>query len=304
LSQKLANFKKGQADVLSKAMGKKDRYTLDKMKGDFMKGATDLNHPEDKLNKIWTDWEAFAQYAFNKSHSTCYAFVAYQTAYLKAHYPAEYMAAVLNNNQNNIDKITFFMEECRRMNLPVLGPDVNESRKGFSVNKSGVVRFGLNAIKGVGESAVEDLILERETNGSYASIYDFVSRINQRTVNKRSLESLVLAGAFDSFTDLHRAQYFYATPSDNVSGIERLIRFGNQVQASKSATTNSLFGAMAMPDIKPPEMPACDTWSLPELLQKEKEVVGIYLSAHPLDGFKFEMKNFNFNTVDGFAVPM
>ena len=298
LSQKLANFTKGQADVLRKAMGKKDRYTLDKMKGDFMKGATDLNHPEDKLNKIWTDWEAFAQYAFNKSHSTCYAFVAYQTAYLKAHYPAEYMAAVLNNNQNNIDKITFFMEECRRMNLPVLGPDVNESRKGFSVNKSGVVRFGLNAIKGVGESAVEDLILERETNGSYASIYDFVSRINQRTVNKRSLESLVLAGAFDSFTDLHRAQYFYATPSDNVSGIERLIRFGNQVQASKSATTNSLFGAMAMPDIKPPEMPACDTWSLPELLQKEKEVVGIYLSAHPLDGFKFEMKNFNFNTVD------
>jgi DNA polymerase-3 subunit alpha len=298
LSQKLANFTKGQADVLRKAMGKKDRYTLDKMKDDFMKGATALQHPEDKLNKIWTDWEAFAQYAFNKSHSTCYAFVAYQTAYLKAHYPAEYMAAVLNNNQNNIEKITFFMEECRRMNLPVLGPDVKESRKGFSVNKSGVVRFGLNAIKGVGESAVEDLILERETNGNYASIYDFVSRVNQRTVNKRSLESLVLAGAFDSFTDLHRAQYFYATPSDNISGIERLIRFGNQVQASKSASTNSLFGAMAMPDIKPPEMPACETWSLPELLQKEKEVVGIYLSAHPLDGFKFEMKNFNFNTLD------
>ncbi|HXS35224.1 MAG TPA: DNA polymerase III subunit alpha [Flavipsychrobacter sp.] len=292
LSQKLAGFSKGDADVLRKAMGKKQKSILDKMKSQFVEGAKKKGHPETKLEKIWTDWEAFAQYAFNKSHSTCYAFVAYQTAFLKAHYPAEYMAAVLNN-QGNIDKIKFYMEECQRMGLAVLGPDVNESLKGFSVNKESVVRFGMNAIKGVGESAVEDIISERESGGPYTSVFDFIKRINQRTVNKKSLESLVLAGAMDNFKDLHRAQYFHLPPTDPVSGLERLIRFGNQFQASASVATNSLFGAGAMPEVKPPAIPVCEPWALPELLDREKEVVGIYLSAHPLDGYKFEMEHYN-----------
>ena len=293
LSQKLAGFSKGDADVLRKAMGKKQKAVLDKMKSQFVEGAKQKGHPEDKLNKIWTDWEAFAQYAFNKSHSTCYAFVAYQTAYLKAHYPSEYMAAVLNN-QGNIEKIKFYMEECQRMGLQVLGPDVNESLKGFSVNKEGIVRFGLNAIKGVGEAAVEDVIAEREGNGPYVSVFDFIQRVNQRTVNKRTLENLVLAGALDCFKDLHRAQYFYAPPTDPRTGLERLVAFGNQFQASASMATNSLFGAATMPDVKPPQIPVCEPWTLPELLDKEKEVIGIYLSAHPLDGFRFEMDHFNF----------
>jgi len=291
LSQSLAGFSKGDADVLRKAMGKKQKAVLDKMKGQFVEGAKAKGHPADKLEKIWTDWEAFAQYAFNKSHSTCYALVAYQTAYLKAHYPAEYMAAVLNN-QGNIDKIKFYMEECQRMGLQVLGPDVNESLKGFAVAKENVVRFGLNAIKGVGEAAVEDIIAEREANGPYLGVYDFIKRVNQRTVNKKSMESLVLAGALDCFPQMHRAQYFYAPSTDPVTGLERLVRFGNQVQASTSVATNSLFGEASMPEIKPPVMPECEKWGLPELLDKEKDVVGIYLSAHPLDGFKFEMDNY------------
>ena len=297
LSQSLAGFSKGDADVLRKAMGKKQKSVLDKMKGQFVAGATSKGHPEDKLNKVWTDWEKFAQYAFNKSHSTCYALVAYQTAYLKAHYPSEYMAAVLNN-QGNIDKIKFYMEECQRMGLEVLGPDVNESLKGFAVNIKGVVRFGLNAIKGVGEAAVEDIILEREKQGHYKSVFDFVQRINQRTVNKRTLENLVLAGAMDSFKELHRAQYFYAPVTDPKTGFERLIQFGSQVQASSSAATNSLFGATTMPDIKPPIIPTCDPWTLPDLLSREKEVIGIYLSAHPLDGYKFEMQHYGFVAIN------
>jgi len=292
LSQSIGGFSKGDADVLRKAMGKKQKAVLDKMKGQFINGAIAKGHPEDKLQKIWTDWEAFAQYAFNKSHSTCYALVAYQTAYLKAHYPAEYMAAVLNN-QGNIDKIKFYMEECQRMGLQVLGPDVNESLKGFAVAKENVVRFGLNAIKGVGEAAVEDIITEREANGPYLTVYDFIKRVNQRTVNKKSMESLVLAGALDCFTtQLHRAQYFYAPPTDPITGLERLVKFGNQFQASSSMATNSLFGASVMPEVKPPLIPECEKWGLPELLDREKEVVGIYLSAHPLDGFKFEMDNY------------
>lgn len=296
LSQKLAGFSKGDADVLRKAMGKKQKSVLDKMKGQFIAGATAKGYPEDKLQKIWTDWEAFAQYAFNKSHSTCYALVAYQTAYLKAHYPAEYMAAVLNN-QGNIEKIKFYMEECQRMGLLVLGPDVNESLKGFAVAKENVVRFGLNAIKGVGEAAVEDIITEREANGHFTTVFDFVKRVSQRTVNKKSMESLALAGALDCFSQMHRAQYFYAPPNDPVTGLERLMRFGNQIQASSSMAANSLFGAATMPEVKPPQIPDCDKWGLPELLDREKEVVGIYLSAHPLDGYKFEMTNFGFASI-------
>lgn len=292
LSQSLGGFSKGDADVLRKAMGKKQKAVLDKMKVQFIEGAKAKGHPESKLEKIWTDWEAFAQYAFNKSHSTCYAFVAYQTAYLKAHYPSEFMAAVMNN-ANSIEKITFFMEECQRMGIKVLGPDINESLKGFSVNKEGVVRFGLGAIKGVGEAAVEDLIAERETNGTFTSIFELVTRVNQRTVNKKSLESLVYAGAFDCFPQLHRAQYFYTPATEPISGIERIIRFGSQFQAASAVTVNSLFGDADMPDIKPPDMPKCEAWTLHELLEKEKEVIGIYLSGHPLDGFRFEMRHYN-----------
>ena len=297
LSQKLAGFSKGDADVLRKAMGKKQKSVLDKMKGQFVEGAKAKGHPEDKLNKIWTDWEAFAQYAFNKSHSTCYAFVAYQTVFLKAHYPSEFMAAVLNN-QGNIDKIKFYMEECQRMGLAVAGPDVNESLKGFSVNKESVIRFGMNAIKGVGEAAVEDLIAEREANGPYTSVFDLISRVNQRTVNKKTLEGMVLAGGLDSFKEMHRAQYFYAPPTDPVTGLERIARFGNQVQANASMASNSLFGESTMADVKPPAIPECPPWTLPELLDREKDVIGIYLSAHPLDGYKFEMKHYGFTPIN------
>ncbi len=293
LSQKLGGFSKGDADVLRKAMGKKQKAVLDKMKGQFMEGATAKGHPAEKLEKIWTDWEAFAQYAFNKSHSVCYALVSYQTGYLKAHYPAEYMAAVLNN-QGNIEKIKFHMEECQRMGLPVLGPDVNESLKGFSVPTDSTIRFGMNAIKGVGEGAVEDIIAERESGGPYLSVQDFICRIPSRTVNKKSLENLVLAGALDGFKELHRAQYFFAPPTDPVTGLERLARFGQQYEASKVIAANSLFGGTDAVEVRAPVIPTCEPWGLTELLEKEKEVVGIYISAHPLDGFKFEMNNFNF----------
>ncbi len=293
LSQKLGGFSRGDADILRKAMGKKQKAVLDKMKGQFLEGATAKGHPKAALEKIWHDWEAFAQYAFNKSHSVCYALVAYQTAYLKAHYPAEYMAAVLNN-AGSIDKIRGLMAECQRMGLPVLGPDVNESRKGFSVPTSTTIRFGLNAVKGVGEAAVEDLISEREEQGPFVSVYDFFSRINQKSINKKTLESLVLAGALDCFPDLHRAQYLFSPAVDPVSGLERLMRFGSQVQGAKAMTTNSLFGAVALPDIKPPSIPNCEPWNLSKTLEKEKEVIGIYISANPLDGFRWEMEHYHF----------
>ncbi|MCF8253142.1 MAG: DNA polymerase III subunit alpha, partial [Bacteroidia bacterium] len=225
LSQKIADFTKGDADTLRKAMGKKDRYTLDKMKGKFMEGASAKGFKSETLEKIWTDWEAFAQYAFNKSHSTCYAYVAFHTAYLKAHYPAEYMSAVLTTNLGNIEKVSFFMEECRRMGVPVLGPDVNESFASFSVNKSGKIRFGLNAIKGVGEAAVEAIIQERE-NGPFKSIFDLTKRVNLRAVNKKTIEALALAGGFDCFENITRSQYF-ANGTDDINCIEKAIRYGN-----------------------------------------------------------------------------
>ncbi|MBS1616802.1 MAG: DNA polymerase III subunit alpha [Bacteroidetes bacterium] len=291
LSQKLGGFSKGDADVLRKAMGKKQKAVLDKMKGQFIQGAMAKGHPEKTLEKIWTDWEAFAQYAFNKSHSVCYAMVAYQTAYLKAHYPAEYMAAVLNN-AGSIDKIRFFMEECQRMELNVSGPDVNESLKGFTVGAGNSIRFGMNAVKGVGEAAVEDIIKEREANGPFSSVFDFISRINPKSVNKKTLESLVLSGTLDSFKELHRAQYFFAPGNDPITGLERLTRFANQVQGARAMTSNSLFGAGTLPEIKPPLIPDCEPWNISELLEREKEMIGIYLSAHPLDGFRFELQHY------------
>jgi DNA polymerase-3 subunit alpha len=300
LAQSLAGFSKGDADVLRKAMGKKQKAVLDKMKAQFVDGAMKKGHPKDKLEKIWTDWEAFAQYAFNKSHSTCYAFVAYQTAYLKAHYPSEYMAAVLNN-AGSIEKITFFMEECKRMGLEVLGPDINESKKGFAVNKEGAIRFGLGGLKGVGEAAVDSIISERAQAGPYTSIFDMIKRINQRSVNKKTLESLAYAGAFDCFPELHRAQYFFIPQGDTSTGLEKIIKYGNIYQAQSQGTTNTLFGDLpAVLDIPTPKIPSCDPWSLTDRLDKEKEVTGIFMSGHPLDNFRFEMKHYGILPISEF----
>ncbi len=292
LSQKLANFTKGDADVLRKAMGKKDRKTLDKLKPQFIENAGKNGHDATILEKVWTDWEAFASYAFNKSHSTCYAFVAFQTGYLKAHYPAEYMACVLTHNQSNIDKVTFFMEECRRMGIPVLGPDVNESEVNFAVNKKGEIRFGLGAIKGVGEGAVEILIQERTTNGPFTSLFDLTKRVNLRAVNKKTLEGLAYAGAFDCFGNVHRAQYFASAGTDEPNVLEKAIRYGSNAQNNDSANQQSLFGGVSTVTLTEPVIPACEPWSLMEKLHKEKEVIGMYLSGHPLDDFKLEFKTF------------
>ncbi|RYF96069.1 MAG: DNA polymerase III subunit alpha, partial [Chitinophagaceae bacterium] len=299
LAQKIAGFSKGDADVLRKAMGKKQKSVLDKMKAQFIDGATKKNHPADKLEKIWTDWEAFAQYAFNKSHSTCYAYVAYQTAYLKAHYPADYMASVLNN-AGSIEKITFFMEECKRMGQMVLGPDVNESRKGFAVNAKGEIRFGLGGLKGVGEAAVESIIEEREKNGPFVSIFDLIKRINQRAVNKKTLENLVYAGAFDCFKDMHRAQYFHVHTGETLNGLEKIIKFGNVYQMNATGSTNTLFGDFAMPDVVPPKIPNCNVWSLTELLDHEKDVTGMFMSGHPLDHFRFEIAHYGITGISEF----
>jgi DNA polymerase-3 subunit alpha len=299
LSQKLANFTKGDADVLRKAMGKKDKATIDKMKGKFMEGGQANQHPSDRLEKIWTDWEAFAQYAFNKSHSTCYGLVAYQTGYLKANYPAEFMAAVLSNSLGNIEKITFFMDECKRMGIPLLVPDVNESARSFAVNKKGQIRFGMGAIKGVGEAAVDVIVEERNRNGEYKDIFDFVSRINVRQVNKRSLESLALAGAFDCFPAVQRSQYF-ALDSDGTSFIDKIVRYASKMAELKAAATQSLFGELGAGtgnDISQPKIPLGDAWSAMEQLKNEKEVVGVYISGHPLDDYQTEISSFcNSNT--------
>ena len=291
LSQKLAGFSKGDADILRKAMGKKQKAVLDKMKVQFVEGATGKGHPKDKLEKIWTDWEAFAQYAFNKSHSTCYAFVAYQTAYLKAHYPSEYMAAVLNH-AGSIEKITFFMEECKKMGLIVLGPDINESQNGFAVNQKGEIRFGFSGLKGVGENAIENIIEERTKHGPYSSIFDLTKRVVQRSVNRKSLESLIYAGAFDCFKEFTRPQYFYTAPGD-VQALDKIIKFGNVYQAQTTNSMNTLFGDMQMPDIQPPKLLPCEPWPLVVQLDYEKEVTGMYMSGHPLDNFKFEMQHYN-----------
>ena len=290
LSQKLAGFTKGDADVLRKAMGKKDRYTLDKLKPQFIENAGKIGHETKILEKIWTDWEAFASYAFNKSHSTCYAFVAYQTAYLKAHYPAEYMAAVLNN-QNNIEKISFFMEETRRMGIPVLGPDINESDLSFTVNKKGEVRFGMSGIKGVGDKAIESIIEERITNGPYPNIYDFARRTNSRAVSKKVYENLVYAGAFDQF-GFNRSQFFCKPDSSNLNGIERLTKYTNDYQENLNSSQVSLFGGTSDAHINEPQLPESQEWGLIEKLKYEKDVIGIYLTGHPLDNYKLEMDNF------------
>ena len=298
LSQKLAGFSKGDADVLRKAMGKKQKSVLDKMKLQFVQTAAKKGHKAEILEKVWTDWEAFAQYAFNKSHSTCYAFVAYQTTYLKAHYPSEYMAAVLNH-AGTIDKITFFMEECKRMGLKVLGPDINESQNGFAVNKNGEIRFGFSGLKGVGENAIENIITERNKHGHFNSIYDLAKRVNHRSANKKSLESLAYSGAFDCFKDITRAQYFYQAPGDMI-GLDKILKFGHLFQSQAASASNTLFGDLQMPDIVTPKLPVCDPWPLAVQLDYEKEVTGMFISGHPLDNYKFEMDHYNITALAGY----
>jgi DNA polymerase III subunit alpha len=288
LSQKLAGFSKGKADELRKAMGKKIRSKLDELKPVFIAGAKSNGHPEDKLNKIWTDWEAFASYAFNKSHSTCYAFVAFQTAYLKAHYPAEYMAAVLTHNMSDIKKVTFFMEECKRAKIPVLGPSVNESQLKFTVNKEGAVLFGLGAIKGVGENAVDSIIAERKKNGPFQSIFDFTRRSDLRAANKKTLENLALAGGFDCF-NLVRSVYFSEENEGNPF-LAKAIKYGLQFQEGENSSQQSLFGEETGGDLPEPVIPKAEPWSTLYQLSREKEVVGIYISGHPLDDFKHDIR--------------
>ncbi len=291
LSQELAGFTKGEADSLRKAMGKKKKSLMDEMKALFMEGCQKKGFEEATINKIWSDWEAFAQYAFNKSHSTCYALVAFQTGYLKANYPAEYMAAVLSRNISDIKKITIFMDETKRMGIDVLGPDINESNVKFTVNKDGNIRFGLGAIKGVGESAVLQLIEEREKNGIYKDIYDLAERVNLNSLNKKNLEAMAVAGAFDCFRGILRAQYF-ALDNKGSSFIESLIRYGNNVKSLKNSTQQSLFGQTGGFDMIKPEPGPCPDWPKLEKLNREKEVIGIYLSSHPLDDFKLEINTF------------
>ena len=296
LSQKLADFSKGEADVLRKAMGKKQRAVLDKMKPKFISQASAKGLNPEKLEKIWTDWEKFASYAFNKSHSTCYAWVAYQTAYLKAHYPAEYMAAVLSNNMNDIKQVTFFMEEAKRMKMNVLGPDVNESYYKFSVNKDNAIRFGMGAIKGVGQAAVKTIVEERKINGSYRSIFDLAKRIDLRAANKKAFENLANAGSFDCFSNTHRAQYFN-DQGDGVTFLEKTLKYAHRFQDNQNSAQFSLFGEASEIQFPEPELPACEPWATMEKLALEKEVVGIYISGHPLDDFKIEMQNFCNGTV-------
>jgi DNA polymerase-3 subunit alpha len=299
LSQKLAGFTKGEADKLRKAMGKKIFSMLVELKPKFIEGGKANNHPEEILEKIWKDWEAFAAYAFNKSHSTCYAYIAYQTAYLKAHYPAEYMASVLSNNMNDIKQVTFFMEECKRAGIPVLGPDINESYLKFAVNKEGAIRFGMGAIKGVGAAAVEAIVNERKKNGNFSSIFDITKRVDLRACNKRAFDGLVMAGAFDSFENVHRAQY-YQLDEKGVTFIERAIRFGNKYQENKNSAQISMFGETSEIQFPEPEIPYAEKWGMMEALSKEKELVGIYISGHPLDDFKNEIKYFSNSTLATF----
>ncbi len=303
-SRELGGFSRGDSDSLRKAMGKKKLDLMAKLKEKFttgcfanekfMKGCEEQKkEPQKLIDKIWKDWESFASYAFNKSHSVCYAHIAYQTGYLKAHYPAEFMAGVLSRNLNDITKITTFMEECRNMNLNVLGPDVNESFHKFTVNKKGALRFGMAGIKGVGSGAVEVIIKEREKNGPFKDIYDFVERLPLTTVNKKNLEALAFSGGFDNLGDFHRAQLFAPLSNEDSSFLENLIRYGNKFQADKASQEASLFGAIASEIvIKKPELPNCEPFSRLEELNKEKDSIGLYLSAHPLDDYRMELKYF------------
>ena len=290
LSRLLADFTRGESDALRKAMGKKLRDKLDHMKPKFIEGGKKNGHDPKTLEKIWADWEKFASYAFNKSHATCYSWVAYQTAYLKANYPSEYMAATMSRNVSNITEITKLMDECKAMGIRVLGPDVNESSMKFSVNYHGDIRFGLGAIKGVGESAVQSILVEREKNGIFKNIFDFVQRVNLSACNRKNIENLALAGGFDSFSGIKREDFFVKNAKDETF-VEILVRYGNRYQVDKAAAVNSLFGGEQAVEIATPEIVHAPAWSDLERLNKERELVGIYLSAHPLDEYAVILEN-------------
>lgn len=290
LSRQLANFTRGESDALRKAMGKKKKAIVDAMKPKFIEGGKANGHDPKVLEKIWSDWEKFASYAFNKSHATCYSWVSYQTAYLKAHHPAEYMAAVMSRNLDNITEITKLMDECRAMGIPTLGPDVNESRQKFSANKKGEIRFGISAIKGVGGAAADAIIDEREKNGPYRDVFDFMQRVNLGAVNRKGVESLVLSGAFDGFGAMKREDFF-ATNAKGEAFIDTLVRYGQTYQAEQMQMRNSLFGGDNEVAIATPPIIKGERWSDIERLNRERDLVGIYLSAHPLDEYKIVLDN-------------
>ncbi len=290
LSRLLANFTRGESDKLRKAMGKKQMDVLASLQDKFMSGGKANGHDEKVLTKIWEDWKKFASYAFNKSHAACYSWVAYQTGYLKSHYPAEFMAANLTVHKDDIKEVTKLMDECRALGLSVLEPDVNESELSFTVNSKGAIRFGLGGIKGVGEGAVEAIISEREKNGKYTSIFDFLERVNLQSCNKKTIENLAKAGAFECFDDIYREQFFGTDEIGN-TGLELLMNYGNKWQADKAVNSNSLFGDLADAiEIKHPDLPQVPRWDTIERLNKEKDLIGIYLSAHPLDEYEFELR--------------
>ena len=291
LSQELAGFSKGQADMLRKGMGKKQKYIIDKLKPMFLDGGEERGHNRDVLEKVWKDWEAFASYAFNKSHSTCYAWVAYQTAYLKAHYPAEFMASVLSNNMSDLKAVTFFMEECRRIGVAVLGPSVNESLLRFSVNNEEAVRFGMGGMKGVGENAVREIISQREENGAYKNLFDLLERIDLRQANRKTIECLILGGAMDDFANTHRAMYF-AEEEGGRTFVEKAIKYIQNKKNDAESAQASLFGEGSAEELPPPKMPEVPQWPSIIALKKEKEINGMYLSSHPLDDYRVEIKYF------------
>ena len=294
LSRLLADFTRGESDTLRKAMGKKQKDKLDKLKPKFINGGQKNGHDATKLEKIWADWEKFASYAFNKSHATCYSWVAYQTAYLKAHFPAQYMAGNMSRNLDNITEIRKLMDECKSMGINTLGPDVNESKLKFAVNHNGDIRFGMAAVKGVGKSAVQAILEEREKNGPFTSVFDFFERVNLAACNRKSVESLILAGAFDGFNSFPREAFFAKQPNSSETYVETLIRFGNSYQADKQQQTHSLFGDLTMEvEVAHPEPPKdVVLWSDLERLNQERDLVGIYLSAHPLDEYAVILKHY------------
>ena len=291
LSRLLGNFTRGESDTLRKAMGKKIKSKLDELKPKFIAGGKSNGHDEKVLEKIWADWEKFASYAFNKSHATCYSWVAYQTAYVKAHYPSEYMATVLSRNLSDIKQVTAYMTECKNIGIDVLGPDVNESQIKFSTNKKGDIRFGLAAIKGVGEAASEAIIRERKQNGPYKDIYDFMERTNYSAVNRKCLENIALAGGFDSLIEFNRSRFF-AEDQSGAQYIDSLVRYGQRIQQEKQNAQQSLFGMAGDGggNIQPPRVPVTEDWNNLTILNKEREVIGLYLSSHPLDRFGFIIK--------------
>ncbi|MCB0806928.1 MAG: DNA polymerase III subunit alpha, partial [Bacteroidales bacterium] len=291
-AQILGGFSLGKADILRRAMGKKKMEVMAAMKKEFVEGAAEKDIDKKKAEEVFDVMQEFAKYGFNRSHSAAYSVIAYQTAYLKAHYPAEYMAAVLTHNLNDIKKITFFVDECKRQGIPVLGPDVNESFLNFMVNDEGEIRFGLAAIKNVGESAARNIIEEREKNGHYTSIFDFAKRVNLKSVNKRSMEALAMAGAFDGFENTHRAQFFYRENSEDSIYLEKVVKFANDYQIQQNSSQVSLFGESEDIEIKDPELPVCAPWTKMEQLRNEKEITGFYMTGHPLEDFKNEIDNF------------